>query len=418
MISIKRSVPTIWLLLLLVGFPQISETIYSPALPNIAHALKAAVALVQWTLSIYFIGFAVGVFVWGLLSDYIGRRKSMLVGIVIYAIASVFCAISHHVIWLLLARLLQGVGASCGSVLTQAIARESLPDKERHQFFSMQGFVLAFAISIGPFVGGYLTQWFGWRSNFMLLVLMGAGLLWAALFKLPETRVKQSSSEGKGKQLLFVFKKILKDRQILVNIWIVGAATGILFSYYAQGPFIFIHLIGLTPSQYGWLGVFIALAALCGSLVSKWLVQSVGIDKIMLLGIVVSLVSSLALILVGFLMSVSPDNKVISAALIVLPMMGLIFAMFGFLLPATLSQALIRYKFALGQAGAIFGLGYYLLDALFTWIMGLINNGELWPMPVYFGVLCVSIAVAFFVGRGSFSAGSNNKSQSCPHKTN
>jgi Bcr/CflA subfamily drug resistance transporter len=396
--NLKQSVPTMSLLLLLVGFPQISETIYSPALPNIAHNLMTNAASVQWTLSIYFIGFAIGVFIWGWLSDHIGRRVSMLAGILIYIIATIFCATAHSIDWLLVSRLIQGIGASVGSVLTQAIARESLDDKGRNHFFSMQGFVMAFAISVGPFFGGYLTQWFDWRSNFVLLALIGISLILLSFFKLPETRIKQEHTERRNSKLSKVFKQMITDKSILSSLWIVGAATGILFSYYAEGPFIFIRLIRLTPSQYGWLGLFIAIAALLGSLTSKKLTQHYNADKITLIGIGISLVSSLGLICVSLLTSISSHNKIYSTMLIIIPMMGLIFAAFGFLLPATLSRALLKYKYALGQAGALFGLGYYLLDALFTWIMGWINNGKIWTMPVYFGVLCLSIAFAFYIG--------------------
>ena len=80
--------PPLWLLFLLAGFPQFSETVYSPALPNIAHSLNAGNHLMQWTLSIYFVGFALGVFVWGRISDHWGRRPTMLVGISIYIVGS------------------------------------------------------------------------------------------------------------------------------------------------------------------------------------------------------------------------------------------------------------------------------------------------------------------------------------------
>ena len=253
--NVKRSIPAMSLLLLLVGFPQISETIYSPALPNIAHDLMTSPSLVQWTFSIYFIGFSIGVFVWGWVSDHIGRRLSMLLGILMYILASIFCALAHSIDWLLISRLVQGIGASCGSVLTQAIAREALDDKGRHQFFSMQGFVLAFAISIGPFVGGYLTHWFDWRSNFSFLVFMGLSLILLSFFKLPETRIKQNNGERKSGQLYSVFKRMITDKHILASIWVVGAATGILFSYYAEGPFIFIHPVNslnTEPIRMAW----------------------------------------------------------------------------------------------------------------------------------------------------------------------
>ncbi len=76
------------LLIALVGFPQISETIYTPALPNVANGLQASAYMVETTLSIYFLGFALGVLLWGTISDWSGRRKAMLMGIIIYGIGT------------------------------------------------------------------------------------------------------------------------------------------------------------------------------------------------------------------------------------------------------------------------------------------------------------------------------------------
>ena len=83
--------PSIWLLIFLVGFPQVSETIYTPSLPELASSLSATGNQIQQTLSIYFLGFAIGVLIWGILSDRIGRRPSMLYGISIYTLGSIAC---------------------------------------------------------------------------------------------------------------------------------------------------------------------------------------------------------------------------------------------------------------------------------------------------------------------------------------
>jgi MFS family permease len=190
----------------------------------------------------------------------------MLIGITVYIISSLVCLLAWNITWLLLARLIQGFGASAGSVLTQAIARESLNEKRRHQFFSTAGFVLAFSIALGPFIGGYLTQWFNWRANFSLLLFIGISIIILAYFYLPETQHQQYTQKKKINEVLLM---LVQDKYVLGCVWLVAAINGILFSYYAEGPFIFIKIIHLTVSQYGWLGSFIALAALLASLSSR-----------------------------------------------------------------------------------------------------------------------------------------------------
>lgn len=107
----KLAVPSLLLMIVLVAFPQISETIYTPSLPDIAHALGASNSSVQLTLSIYFVGFALGVFCWGWLSDLTGRRPAMLCGLVVYGIGSLMCFYSESILLLLASRFIQAFGA-------------------------------------------------------------------------------------------------------------------------------------------------------------------------------------------------------------------------------------------------------------------------------------------------------------------
>jgi Bcr/CflA subfamily drug resistance transporter len=393
--KLTRVSPPLWLLFLLVGFPQLSETVYSPALPTIAHSLSAGNHLVQWTLSIYFVGFSLGVFIWGRLSDGWGRRPTMLAGLAVYAFASFLCLVSNNIMVLLMVRLVQGLGASSGSVLTQTMARESLHDQKRHRFFSSVGFVIAFSIALGPFVGGYLTQWFGWRANFGLLLVLAVGIMVCACVALPETRVQSQQQKSKVRE---VFLLLFKDSYFLACVWLVAVVNGILFSYFAEAPFIFIRLTHLSTSQYGWLGGLIAVASLLGGLASRRLVQNFSPVQIMVRGCAILLLSSVVLVVITFLLpsNLMHDSRY-AVCVIMLPVMGLVFAGFGFLVPMALSTALQPYQSVLGTAGALFGLSYYLIIAFLTWVMGAIHNGTVYPMPVYFLILSVlSTAVCFF----------------------
>ena len=394
--KLTRGSPPLWLLYLLVGFPQLSETVYSPALPAIAHSLNTGNHLVQWTLSIYFIGFALGVFIWGRLSDRWGRRPAMLSGLVVYAVASFLCLVSNNIMLLLMVRLIQGLGASSGSVLTQTMARESLFDQKRHRFFSSVGFVIAFSIALGPFVGGYLTQWFGWRANFGFLLALAVGIIVCACVALPETRVQSQQHNSTVRE---VFLLLFKDRYFLACVWLVAVVNGILFSYFAEAPFVFIRIIHLSTSQYGWLGGLIAVASLLGGLTSRRLVKQVSPIQIIVRGCVILLLSSVVLVvLISCLPSNLMHDSIYAICAIMLPVMGLVFAGFGFLVPMALSTALQSYQSVLGTAGALFGLSYYLIIAFLTWVMGVIHNGTVYPMPVYFLTLSVLSAAVCFCG--------------------
>ncbi len=110
--------------ILLAGFPQLTQGIYSPALPTITLNLQTTGQFTQWTLCLYFIGFAVGVLVWGALSDHFGRRFCMLLGLACYTLASITCVFVDTIYGLSAALLLQAIGAIVGSVITMTMIRD------------------------------------------------------------------------------------------------------------------------------------------------------------------------------------------------------------------------------------------------------------------------------------------------------
>lgn len=183
----KYAAPSLLLMIVLVAFPQISETIYTPSLPDIAVALGATNSSVQLTLSIYFIGFALGVFSWGWLSDFIGRRSSMLAGLLVYGMGSLMCFYSESIHLLLVSRFIQAFGAATGSIITQTILRESVSGNKRHVMFAQISAVIAFTPAVGPLIGGWVDQAFGFRAVFFTLVMMSVLLFMYAFWKAPET---------------------------------------------------------------------------------------------------------------------------------------------------------------------------------------------------------------------------------------
>jgi Bcr/CflA subfamily drug resistance transporter len=376
----KYAAPSLLLMIVLVAFPQISETIYTPSLPDIAVALGVSNSSVQLTLSIYFIGFALGVFGWGWLSDFIGRRSSMLGGLMVYGVGSLMCFYSESIELLLVSRFIQAFGAATGSIITQTILRESVSGNKRHAMFAQISAVIAFTPAVGPLIGGWVDQAFGFSAVFFTLVIMSMLLFVYAFWRLPETT---DVSMRKKVAILPIVKRMLALPRVLVFGVLIGGINGVLFSYYAEAPFIFIEHFNISPGVYGFLGIIVALASIVGAMMSKRLLTLYAPEKIIHIGCLVMAAGSLLLTFVSSLGTL-PDMLLIICILVALfvMLMGA-----GMALPNCLSLALVHFQDVVGTAGAIFSLGYYLLVSLVTWGMSVFHNGSLLTMPIYFLVI-------------------------------
>ena len=366
------------LLIALVGFPQISETIYTPALPNVANGLHASAYMVEITLSIYFLGFALGVMLWGTISDWSGRRKAMLMGIIIYGIGTLGCANVESVEALLAWRFLQAFGASVGSVITQTILRDSYNGEERTKLFSVMSGALAFSPALGPVVGGFISEFYGWRANFWVLAIFSVFLSIWSFISLPETRPAHISRLSMNKvSLLFI--EMTRSRALWGHIFLIGATNGILFGFYQEAPFVFIEQLGIKPSHYGFFGMLIATATVIAARMSYRQSAHFSAESIIQCGATCVFIGGLlfaCIVLTGIL-----DLKTVGVAIAIVTLFSIFFGI-GLIIPNCLSHALKPYQNAAGTAGSIFGGYYYCLIAGFTWIMSLLHNGTALPLPL------------------------------------
>ena len=373
----KYAVPSLLLMIVLVAFPQISETIYTPSLPDISASLGVSNSSVQLTLSIYFIGFAIGVFCWGWLSDYIGRRPAMLGGLLVYGVGSLMCYYSGSIEVLLVSRFIQAFGAATGSVITQTMLRESVSGEKRHAMFAQISAVIAFTPAVGPLIGGWIDQYLGFRAVFFALIIMSILLFLYAFLRLPETTDVSTRTKV---AVMPVIRRIVASPRVLVFGLLIGGINGVLFSYYAEAPFLFIEYFQMSPGVYGFLGIIVAMASVIGAMISKRLLTKYAPEKIIHRGCLI--MTGGALLLTGASsLSMLPNVVMLLCILIALFVMLL---GSGIALPNCLSLALVSFHDVIGTAGAVFSLGYYLLVSLATWGMSLLHNGSLLTMPLYF----------------------------------
>lgn len=368
--NVRNTVPSIFLIIVLVGFPQISESIFTPVLPMISSNLHISAATSQLTMSIYFIAFAIGVLFWGQLSDKIGRRQSMNLGIIVYLLGNIGLFISPTFNLLLASRFIQAFGASVGSVVTQTIMRESFDGIQGAKVFSQVGAAMALSPAFGPLIGGAIQTYFGYRNVFSALIIMATLVLLYSYARLPETRDENSIQTV---SLLKVTWRLLKDPIVWAYGILIGGINGILFGYYSEAPFIFMEHFGYSSVKYGSLGMTLALASLIGAMIVNFAVKYIKPETIALIGLVFSTLSGLLLMI-----SLQFDQ-----AYLMIIGFFLIFLGLNTTLPITLNLALKGYEDVIGSASGIFSFGYYLIVSLLTYLVSLIHNGTIFALPSF-----------------------------------
>lgn len=382
--------PAVWLIVLVVGLPQLSETVYTPSLPDIARALQASGAMVEYTLTIYLFGFAIGTFFWGKLSDSLGRKPCVLAGLVIFIIGCIGCYVASTIEALMISRFIQAFGGSIGSVLGQAICRDAFHGPALGRVYSSTGSALALFPALGPVVGGVVAQYFGWSNIFLFLMCFAIALTLLVLINLPETHHKDNRKQV---SIINIALSLARDKNVVAFGLIVAGCNGILFSYFAEGSFYLIKILGISPSKYGFSFMLIAAATMAGGALSKKLHDSHSSKTIMTYGLVIIAMS------VGvFSLLTLVHNSVFNlpnSFMIALTITSQMCTAFGICMATSnaLALALVDYKHAIGTASSLFGFFYYCLISLFTLGMGALHNGTLLPMPLYFLALSLMMLV-------------------------
>ncbi|EHP5545192.1 multidrug effflux MFS transporter [Salmonella enterica] len=350
----KFNQPPLWLLTLLIMFPQLVETIYSPALPDIARSFRVSSEQAAQTLSVYFVAFAVGVAVWGWLSDCIGRRPVIMAGLLCYGTGSAMAIVATDFSILLLARMVAATGAAAGSVVVQTMLRDSYESTALARVFSVMGAALAVSPVFGLVSGGWLVSLYGHTGVFTALVVLAIVLLVLTTVVLPETRPENTSGPRFG-ELAF---RMVRDGELRKNALLVALLNTMLFSYYSLAPFLFGQL-DWSDRAFGWTGGLLALASLSGSLLNRKLLTT-GLlpEQLVRHACALALLSGVA---AWWLQH---------SAWILVPVAGVVVA-YGIAIPNVLSQALRHYR---EQAGALFGLSYYLLLGIMLGLAGMIQQ--------------------------------------------
>ncbi|MCP5369245.1 MAG: Bcr/CflA family efflux MFS transporter [Rickettsiaceae bacterium] len=371
----------------------LTETICTVAFPRITHSMSVSGSLIQLSTTAYYFGFSLGIFTLGRLSDLYGRRIIVLLGLSFYILATLAASQSTNIQSFIFCRFLQAYGASIGSVIAQAMARDSYQDSRLSQIYLNTSIITSLAPTAGSLFGGYIIDYYNsWQSILISLSAIGCIALIVYYFFLPETN--RYIGADKGNNFYGVLKSTYKDK-IFVGYGItVGILNGCYVGFFVQAPFVFIEKYQIATTTYGALFAVLSCATLLGSLIAKYMIKKyVPILKVQIAGLISIVIGCLLLIIVSLTDFVM--QNVIYAIIAIFGCMSMLYAGYGMIIPTILSTCLDNYRKVLGSAGSILGATYYIITSMITLLISYLHSETITNYALMCGFLLLIALPAF-----------------------
>lgn len=255
---------------------------YLASMPAMARELHTSYANVQLSLTVFLLAMGMGQLLCGPLTDMLGRRRPLLAGIALYIAAALWAAQADQLHILLLARLLQGLGAALTLVVVMSMVRDVADGVRAAQLFALLMTIVGLAPVLAPAVGGMLDAHYGWRAVMLALAGLGAlTLLNSALF-LPETLPAAKRVPPKG--ALRTYARIALDRAFLLPALALAASFFFLFAYIGGASLVYQHDFGLPADTFGLVFGATGVAVLLGAMASGRLVGRYGVLRLSVAG--------------------------------------------------------------------------------------------------------------------------------------
>ncbi|PVM86651.1 multidrug effflux MFS transporter [Caulobacter endophyticus] len=395
MTSVATASPsaTPWRLVLLLGaltaFAPMSIDMYLSSFPAIGQTLKAGPEEVQLTLATFFAGMAIGQFLYGPASDRLGRRAPILLGVVIYTIASLTCALAPNIEVLLGARFVQALGGCAGAVVARAVVRDRFDHAETARVLSLMTLIMGLAPVLAPQLGGLIFALAGWRAVFGVMALFGLAIgLWV-LLGLKESRSEETAAQARAENPLRAFGLLLRKKR-LVGYGIAGALNGsVLFTYISTSPDLVMGTYGHSPLVFNIVFAANAVGIIGASQVNRLLLRRFKPDEVLTRASLIS--TALALVLTFFAWTG------LGGEWTVLPLLFLALSTYGLMSGNTMAGALSVDPRRAGSISALMGGVSFGAGAVAAWAAGLLHDGTPRPIAAVMFACLVGSGLAIFL---------------------
>ncbi len=279
---------------------------YLPSFPAIARDFSVTNMAVQQTLTAYLVPFALMSLWHGALSDALGRRRVIIGGLVLFALASLGCALAPTLGVLLVCRAVQGLTAGASMVVARAVVRDVLDGAAAQKMLSLIALTFALAPAIAPVVGGWLEVWFGWHAVFLFLALLTLAFAAWAQLGLPETLPVAQRRPFTPRHLWQGYRQVFASLPFVLLALATTCNFGGMFIYILGAPRFLMEHLGLGETQFGWLYIPNMLAMMAGSWLSARLAGKRTRWQAIRLAAAIMLAAALLNLLVNLLLAPHP----------------------------------------------------------------------------------------------------------------
>ncbi|SDZ70738.1 MFS transporter, DHA1 family, bicyclomycin/chloramphenicol resistance protein [Variovorax sp. YR266] len=368
----------------LMAFTSLSTDIYLPAMPQMQRELQGNAEL---TITGFLVGFALAQLVWGPVSDRIGRRRPLVIGVALFVVGSLGCALSQTMGQMVFWRMFQAFGACTGPMLARAMVRDLYPRTQAAQTLSTLTVIMAVAPIVGPLLGGQIVRFGSWHGIFWLLAAVGA-LMQLALRQLPESlpaarRATTPTSEAFADYRALLGNAVFMRYTLCVTLFYVGA-----YAFIAGSPHVYIEYFHVDAQHYGWLFGLNVVGLMAVSMVNRRLVSRYRLDALLRTATAIAALAMLAgLGLVAWHLGGLPG--------VVVPVF-VFFSMNGVIAASATAAALDDVQPGLaGSAAALIGSLQYGSGIVSSLLLAGLSDGTPRPMVVVMalsGTACAAMA--------------------------
>lgn len=369
---------------LLSAIGPFSIDMYLPALPEIARDLGAAETEVQRTITLYFLAFGLSQFLWGPMADAWGRKPPLVLGILLFALGSVGCALAPSAEWLTAARFVQGVGGAAVGVVPRAVIRDRFRGVEATRLMAMVMLVISVSPMLAPLAGSLVLAFGGWRLIFAVLVAVAGMSLLVTLFALRETLAPADRVPVSLRSMARGCRVLLTDPLFMGLTFVAAFGFGSFFVFIASASFVYAESFGLSPTGFSVAFAINALGFFGASQAAAPLGARLGLARVMRLGL--AGFAGAALLLLALTLAGLGTLAVV---------VGLLFvanAFMGLVMPATFVLAIEEHGDIAGLASSLGGTLQMVTGAVLVTALGPFFDGTALPMVAAIA-LCATLAL-------------------------
>ncbi len=360
--------------------------IYLPSLPAIASYFSTTENNVQLTLFSYLLSFTFTPLIFGPLSDKLGRRKVIFLGLILGIISTIACFFSMSIWWLIVWRFIQGTGTGAVMIASRSIIPDTYTGKEMAKQISYLPLFVPIVLALAPLIGGFLQEAYGWQSVFLFL-LAYMGVILVSVVNLDES-LKELNKEPISSFFSNYFR-LIKNRSFMLYAVAVAIPMIALFAFLTTSPFLFQVVLGATPSEFGMICMLFSLAILVASFFNTQLLNHFLPEKLILVG------CSLVLLSGVFLLTSHLSGYVSIATLSTSSF--ILFSCLPFIISNSMVKAFEQLEGNFGSANGIISAIQFLGGVIGSLIFSTIHDESVLPIAICFCMVGVASILNYFI---------------------